>query len=43
MILNTFRPASCTDIPMTLEEIFIECTAWDESAAAGEEKGENQC
>jgi ABC-2 type transport system ATP-binding protein len=36
-ILNTFRPASCTDIPMTLEEIFIECTAWDE------EKGETQC
>jgi ABC-2 type transport system ATP-binding protein len=41
-ILNTFRPASCTDIPMTLEEIFIECTAWD-MASPGEEKGEDQC
>jgi ABC-2 type transport system ATP-binding protein len=42
-ILNTFKPASCTGLPMTLEEIFIECTAWDESAAVGEEKGEIQC
>jgi ABC-2 type transport system ATP-binding protein len=42
-ILNIFKPASCTDIPMTLEEIFIECTAWDETIPAGEEKGEDQC
>ena len=42
-ILNTFRPASCTEIPMTLEEIFIECTAWDESAVTEQEKGEDQC
>jgi hypothetical protein len=26
-----------------LEEIFIECTAWDESAVTGQEKGEDQC
>jgi ABC-2 type transport system ATP-binding protein len=25
-ILETFRPESCTDVPMTLEDIFIECT-----------------
>jgi ABC-2 type transport system ATP-binding protein len=42
-ILNTFRPASCTEIPMTLEEIFIECTAWDEVNITGQEKGEDQC
>jgi ABC-2 type transport system ATP-binding protein len=42
-ILNTFKPASCTEIPMTLEEIFIECTASDESAVTGQEKGEDQC
>lgn len=26
MILDTFKPLSCTDIPMSLEDIFIECT-----------------
>ncbi|MBN2588449.1 MAG: ABC transporter ATP-binding protein [Sedimentisphaerales bacterium] len=25
-ILETFQPSSCTEIPMTLEDIFIECT-----------------
>ena len=25
-ILDTFKPVSCTEIPMTLEDIFIECT-----------------
>jgi ABC-2 type transport system ATP-binding protein len=25
-ILETFRPSSCTEIPMSLEDIFIECT-----------------
>lgn len=42
-ILNTFKPISCTEIPMTLEEIFIECTAWDESNVINQEKGEDQC
>ena len=25
-ILNTFKPTSCIEIPMSLEDIFIECT-----------------
>jgi len=25
-ILETFRPESCTEMPMSLEDIFIECT-----------------
>ena len=25
-MLETFGPESCTEIPMTLEDIFIECT-----------------
>lgn len=25
-ILETFKPTSCTELPMTLEDIFIECT-----------------
>jgi ABC-2 type transport system ATP-binding protein len=25
-ILETFRPENCTELPMTLEDIFIECT-----------------
>ena len=25
-ILDTFGPESCTEMPMTLEDIFIECT-----------------
>jgi ABC-2 type transport system ATP-binding protein len=32
-ILDIFKPASCTEIPMTLEEIFIECTASGDDAA----------
>ena len=42
-ILNIFKPASCTDIPMTLEEIFIECTASADEAAVDYEKGEPIC
>jgi ABC-2 type transport system ATP-binding protein len=42
-ILDTFKPASCTDIPMTLEEIFIECTASGAETAVGYEKGEQIC
>ncbi len=26
IVLNTFKPSSCTEIPMSLEDIFIECT-----------------
>jgi hypothetical protein len=25
-LLETFRPQSCTEVPMSLEDIFIECT-----------------
>jgi hypothetical protein len=39
-ILNTFKPTSCTEMPMTLEEIFIECTASGAEIEAGYEKGE---
>jgi len=42
-ILNTFKPASCTDIPMTLEEIFIECTASGNDASVDYEQGEPIC
>jgi ABC-2 type transport system ATP-binding protein len=42
-ILNTFKPASCTDLPMTLEEIFIECTASGNDAAVDYEQGEPLC
>ncbi|MFH1371825.1 MAG: ABC transporter ATP-binding protein [Planctomycetota bacterium] len=42
-ILNTFKPASCTDLPMTLEEIFIECTAFGDNAAVDYEQGEPKC
>jgi len=28
-ILETFKPSSCTEIPMSLEDIFIECTRPD--------------
>jgi ABC-2 type transport system ATP-binding protein len=41
--LNTFKPASCTEIPMTLEEIFIECTASETDAAVDYEQGEPIC
>lgn len=43
IILNTFKPASCTDMPMTLEEIFIECTASGNDAAVDYEQGEPKC
>ncbi|MGA2324042.1 MAG: ABC transporter ATP-binding protein [Sedimentisphaerales bacterium] len=42
-ILNIFKPASCTEIPMTLEEIFIECTASGTDAAVDYEQGEPIC
>jgi ABC-2 type transport system ATP-binding protein len=42
-VLNTFKPASCTEIPMTLEEIFIECTSTGEAAALGAREGEPLC
>jgi len=25
-LLETFKPSSCIDVPMSLEDIFIECT-----------------
>ena len=25
-LVNTYKPSSCTEIPMSLEDIFIECT-----------------
>jgi ABC-2 type transport system ATP-binding protein len=43
MFLNTFKPTSCTEIPMTLEEIFIECTASGTDAAVDYEQGEPIC
>lgn len=43
IFLNTFKPTSCTDIPMTLEEIFIECTASGNEAAVDYEQGEPKC
>ncbi len=33
-ILDTFKPSSCTDIPMSLEDIFIECTKPNAEAIA---------
>ncbi|MGA2173136.1 MAG: hypothetical protein ABSG82_09060, partial [Sedimentisphaerales bacterium] len=42
-ILDIFKPASCTEIPMTLEEIFIECTASGTDAAVDYEQGEPIC
>jgi ABC-2 type transport system ATP-binding protein len=37
-IIDTFRPSSCTEIPMSLEDMFIECTkpALTETTAAQE-------
>jgi ABC-2 type transport system ATP-binding protein len=32
-ILDTFKPSSCTEIPMSLEDIFIECTRPNPEAA----------
>lgn len=32
-ILETFKPSSCTEIPMSLEDIFIECTRPNPKAA----------
>jgi ABC-2 type transport system ATP-binding protein len=31
-ILETFKPSSCTEIPMSLEDIFIECTRPEQEA-----------
>jgi ABC-2 type transport system ATP-binding protein len=42
-ILNIFKPTSCTEIPMALEEIFIECTASGADAAVDYEQGEPIC
>jgi ABC-2 type transport system ATP-binding protein len=33
-ILETFKPASCTELPMSLEDIFIECTKPSQTAIA---------
>jgi ABC-2 type transport system ATP-binding protein len=33
VIIETFKPASCDEIPMSLEEIFIECTHPDAMSA----------
>ncbi|TKJ39302.1 MAG: hypothetical protein CEE38_00745 [Planctomycetes bacterium B3_Pla] len=33
-ILDTFKPSSCTEIPMSLEDIFIECTKPNAEAIA---------
>lgn len=35
-ILETFRPESCTEIPMSLEDIFIECTRVDHEPVVSE-------
>lgn len=35
-ILDTFGPESCTDLPMTLEDIFIECTRPASTAVVSE-------
>jgi len=35
-ILDTFKPESCTDLPMTLEDIFIECTRPASAAVVSE-------
>ena len=42
-ILNIFKLASCTEIPMTLEELFIECTSSGADAAFDYEQGEPIC
>jgi len=31
-ILETFKPSSCTEVPMSLEDIFIECTRPDSNS-----------
>ncbi len=38
-ILEVFKPSSCTEIPMSLEDIFIECTR-PAAEAAGEKREE---
>jgi ABC-2 type transport system ATP-binding protein len=35
-ILETFKPSSCTEIPMSLEDIFIECTRVDQEPTESE-------
>ncbi len=34
-LLDTFKPSSCTEIPMSLEDIFIECTRPNDESAQG--------
>jgi ABC-2 type transport system ATP-binding protein len=34
-LLNTFKPSSCTEIPMSLEDIFIECTRPNSESVEG--------
>lgn len=36
-ILETFKPSSCTELPMSLEDIFIECTRPGVKLLAGQE------
>ncbi len=35
-IIETFKPSSCTEIPMSLEDIFIECTGPDQLSITNE-------
>ena len=37
-ILETFKPSSCTEIPMSLEDIFIECTKPAKETISAEEQ-----
>ena len=37
-ILETFKPESCTEIPMSLEDIFIECTRFDHEPVESEQQ-----
>jgi len=37
-LLDTFKPESCTEIPMSLEDIFIECTRADSAAITTEQE-----
>ncbi|UCG56688.1 MAG: ABC transporter ATP-binding protein [Phycisphaerales bacterium] len=36
-IIETFKPSSCTELPMSLEDIFIECTKPSVELLAGQE------
>lgn len=35
-VIDTFKPSSCTEIPMSLEDIFIECTKTGQVVNTGE-------